>query len=802
MPDTTREITCPECGRVQTDTRNFCPYCGHSFRTRSVAPPPPADDQPPTSPPVAQPTPPGLAPGRTATAPSKASAPSYQPPVTKRFRLADWRVLFGILGFLDFPVVLILLGLLLVPRLLQPAPPPTCDQLDLDEFTAERYERGLGGELTEDTLFQAGTEYLIQETLIVPEDRRLLIQPGARLVFDEGTALEVRGGLYVCGSAREPVTFTSEEGSPGSWEGIRLRNATPDSVLSHVLIQFAGDRALYLENSAPSLLDTKIANGSGFPISSDGNTLPKLLDAIDVEDNPFRGIEIRSGTLTEETVTWQNDGLVLIVSGPLEIGTNTTLEIESDVTVKFWHAPRANPPGLGVRGLLRADGVQFTSVFDDADDVGGVTYLESQEPAPGDWAGILFHESNRSVLRDCLVRYAGQRQSGAVSFQASSPELTVVTIENTAWYPLSADADSFPQLEDIVLVDNNPGDALEIRDDTSVSGRNERTWEVLGDDPQIVRVVRGDVVVEPEAVLTIEPGVVVKFEESGRLIIQGTLIAVGGERDSDRIIFTSLRDDEVGGDTDITTSPQDPRRWRGLVFEGADNSSVLENITVRYSSIVLNDASPRLISSRIVESPWAAIHSSPDSSPELQDLQLEENAVNGIGITEANVEEDQYWLRLGEGDDQLVRVLIGKVTILDGATLTIEPGVIIKANADGRFDVHGGLHALGQDDLPILFTSINDDSAGGDTNQSLEESDPGDWPGLVFQETAHVYFGYTTIRYARYGVSIHGRPALAIDGWLRLTDGEHALWCDAAVEIPDGFSVEGNAYNRTRCPTD
>jgi hypothetical protein len=796
MSENPAGTVCPKCGRQQPGQRNFCQYCGYSFRAE--APEPPPSVPPPPQPEATAQHPPAV--------PAAVSAPSRHPPAVRRFRIVDRRVLFGLLGMLDVPVIIVLIALLLGPGLVQQAEPSACEQLDLTEFTPERYERGIGGELAEDTLFDADTEYLIQDTLVVPQGRRLLLQPGAHLVFDEGTGLEVHGGLFVCGSERKPVSFTSEKGEAGSWSGVRFHNADPDSVLSHVLIQFAGDRALYLENSAPKLLDVKIANSSGFPISSDGNALPDLRTNIDLDDNPFQGIEIRSGTLSEENVVWPNQGFVYVVSGPLEIGANTTLAIESDVVVKFWHAPNSDPPGMLVRGLLKADDVQFTSVYDSRDEVGGATYREAQDPAPGDWAGIGFYESSsKSYLRHCTVQYAGQQGgrsvTGAISLKASSPELIDVTIADGGWYPLSADADSFPILDNVRLVDNDPGDAMEIRGDSAVTGRQERTWAPLGGEAQIVRLIRGEVVVEPEATLTIEPGVVIKFEENGKLVIRGTLRAVGGDKEAERIVFTSLRDGDYGGETDKATSPQDSRSWGGIVFDKADGSSVLQNCVVRYASISVNDATPRLIDNLITDGESAAIWASPGASPELSGNRLEDNGVNGIAIWKAELRADQHWPKIEEGDEQVIRVLAGEVTVVDGATLSIEPGTIIKVSSDGKLRIHGGLRVQGQADLPVVFTSLNDDRTGGDTNRRLEEAGAGDWPGIEIGADANVQFAHTIIRYAQTALSLHGGNAPVIEGWLRVTGGKNALWCDGDSWLPSTFQSEGNESNEIRCPS-
>jgi hypothetical protein len=787
---------CPQCGRDQPGRRNFCPYCGHSFRTEPA-------QAPPSVPSLTQPH--AIAerpPSRSTEVPARRT----HPVAARRFRIADRRVLFGILGMLDIPVIIILLAILWGPRFFQQAPPSICEHLDLTDFSPERYERGIGGELTKDTFFDTDVEYVIQDTLVVPQGRRLLIQPGARLVFEEGAALEVHGGLYACGTERKPVTFTSEEGQPGSWPGIQFHNAEDDSTLSHVLIQFAGDRALYLERSTPVLVDVKIDNSSGFPISTDGNILPDLRAGIDLDGNPFNGVEIRSGTLSEESVDWPNQGFVYVVSGPLEVSADTTLAIEPEVVVKFWRAPGSDPPGMLVRGLLKADGVQFTSVYDSRDEVGGATYREALDPSPGDWAGIGFYESSsKSYLHRCVVQYAGQQGgrsvTGAISMIASSPELTDITIADSGWYPLSADADSFPILNNVRLVDNDPGDAFEIRGGSAVTGRQERTWSPLGGEDQIVRVIRGEVAVEAEATLMIEPGVVIKFEEDGRLVIRGTLQAIGGDEESERIVFTSLRDGDYGGETDKATSPQDSRSWGGIAFEKTDESSVLQNCIVRYAPISINDATPRLIDNLIVDVESAAIWASPGASPELRGNRLEDNEVNGVAIWKAELKADQRWPRIEDGDGQVIRVLAGEVTVANGATLSIEPGTIIKASSDGKLKVYGGLWVFGEADLPVVFTSLSDDQTGGDTNRKLQEASAGDWLGIEIGAEAHTYFAHTSIRYAQNALSLRGGNAPVIDGWLRVTDGQNAVWCDGDSAMPSTFLSERNESNEIQCPT-
>lgn len=108
-----------------------------------------------------------------------------------------------------------------------------------------------------------------------------------------------------------------------------------------------------------------------------------------------------------------------------------------------------------------------------------------------------------------------------------------------------------------------------------------------------------------------------------------------------------------------------------------------------------------------------------------------------------------------------------------GATLTIQPGVIVKfgaPNASG-LRVDGRLIAQGTAVQPIVFTSLADDSAGGDTNGNGASSGAsGDWYGLVLTSNSQTTLDHVIVRYAG-GYLING----ALDGW-----------SDAQIEVKEG----------------
>jgi hypothetical protein len=97
--------------------------------------------------------------------------------------------------------------------------------------------------------------------------------------------------------------------------------------------------------------------------------------------------------------------------------------------------------------------------------------------------------------------------------------------------------------------------------------------------------------------------------------------------------------------------------------------------------------------------------------------------------------------------------ITGDVTVNNGVTLTLEPGVIVKFQyvshgySKLRMLVYGTLTAQGTAGSPIIFTSEFDDVYGGDTNGDGGGSTPnnGDWGHVRIMNT-----GSATIEYCRF----------------------------------------------------
>ena len=100
-------------------------------------------------------------------------------------------------------------------------------------------------------------------------------------------------------------------------------------------------------------------------------------------------------------------------------------------------------------------------------------------------------------------------------------------------------------------------------------------------------------------------------------------------------------------------------------------------------------------------------------------------------------------------------IVDGDVRVAAGATLSVEPGVVVKFNGlrSLKVDAGGALDVEGASGSEVTFTSLKDDAVGGDDGgDGPTEGSPGDWARIYFAPGhAPSVISHAIVRYGGYG---------------------------------------------------
>jgi len=329
---------------------------------------------------------------------------------------------------------------------------------------------------------------------------------------------------------------------------------------------------------------------------------------------------------------------------------------------------------------------------------------------------------------------------------------------------------------EITLVVSNENGTDELTQEVKVYGNkvvhvtgninSDVTWQ-----KDSVYVIAGDM--EVNAILTIEPGTVVKFREGTFMNCQeGKIIARGTSQLP--IVFTSIRDDLHGGDVNDDGDASVPEKgdWDFIAICGTNNTSEFNYCEFYYGGGYTDfmDYTLNLESANTSVTHCTFAHNEGEDQGALcagaamENVTIENNifygntlplTINGnLDIDDSNVfhnpsntAEDNthngiyiYNLAVGItgtrnwGETEVPFVLYNEdgadLRIEAGNTLTLAPGVTVKIYEHMSFYLEDGLIlAQGTADNRIVFTSYHDDAHGGDTDANGSNIVPmaGDW---------------------------------------------------------------------------
>lgn len=485
-----------------------------------------------------------------------------------------------------------------------------------------------------------------------------------------------------------------------------------------------------------------------------------------------------SGVIPNGTV-WDSSQ-VQQITGNVDIAAGSTLTIKPGTIVKF-----DNGTNMTVDGTLNAQGtageqIYFTSIVDDS--VGGDTDSDGGKNAPvrGQWGQVLFTSaSTADVLDNVVVRYGGGNVDAEVEADGASPKISNSVFSNSPGFGLRLKGSAATLIGDTFQNNDVPdqgfgtGGAIHIdaasqptiqgatfsnnfTNGVWVDGGNLAAGTTNWDNPSAVYYLRNTVTVPTGSTLTIGAGQVIKLQQS--LIVNGTLMAQGTA--AQPVIFTSREDDAAGGDTNNDGSATSPARgqWNQLLFTSTSTGDMLDNVVARYgggnvnAEVEADGTSPTITNSVLGDSPnfglrltssaatltgdtfenndvpdqgfgsGGAIEIDADSQPAIGSATFTNNHLNGVW-------DDGGTLPSGTinwNNTDTVYYLAQSITVPHGSTLAIAAGQVIKLAQS--IIVQGTMTAIGTVAAPVIFTSLQDDSAGGAVPHRLAQ------PGVHFHE--------------------------------------------------------------------
>ena len=120
----------------------------------------------------------------------------------------------------------------------------------------------VSGTINSDTIWvAANSPYIVDDDLTIAPGIKLTIEPGVVVKVNVFSGIEVEGILIAEGTATNPITFTSNYGSPlaGDWNSLKFSNTSNDNqcIINYCIIEYA-TYGIYCDEASPTITNTVI----------------------------------------------------------------------------------------------------------------------------------------------------------------------------------------------------------------------------------------------------------------------------------------------------------------------------------------------------------------------------------------------------------------------------------------------------------------------------------------------------------------------------------------------------------------
>lgn len=363
----------------------------------------------------------------------------------------------------------------------------------------------------------------------------------------------------------------------------------------------------------------------------------------------------------------------------------------------------------------------------------------------------------------------GEAVYGLYVYGTSNPVITNTKIVNSQYTPVAMSIPAEPAFVADTFINSGWTALGIIGENLGASGTlHQRT---VSGYTNITYVLLSDLTINSGTTVTINAGVVLKSAGAG-IYVNGALHAKGTIAGGN-VVFTSIKDDNYGnpGDSNRDGNASAPAAgdWSTIRFQATSDDviSLLDSCLINYAgngnwgAVTYTDAGSTLSNSTIFKSNAFGIRCENSSTPTIYNvtftgcrldpvamslqsnptftdpITFSANGSRGIHILEGTLSSNATLAQRSFAGITNIAYIIDNLTINSNAVLTILPGVVIKYSSyyNGIL-VNGALVAKGTNSQKIVFTSLPDDSKGGDTNNDGNGSTPGKGNWSVIDFTA------------------------------------------------------------------
>ena len=635
----------------------------------------------------------------------------------------------------------------------------------------------------------------------VIETGTLIIDPGVSVMMANTAELTVKGKIKAIGAIAHPIIFDKHP-TATYWYGINITASSIDSacvfkncILRNTTYNNESYVAMEINAASPTFENCIFTNncrnlivrGISQPVFTNCVFNPStLLDgesynvAMDMNANldmstdsiKFNNIELRTVRILPSTVidnahlkkiSFKNiENITYCLYETTTVHDTASLIIDPGVVIKcrnYSSMITANGTLTGIGS--EADPIVFTHIADD----GFGNPLDSQNDGAqsitnSNSGRLALYGLNTSKIKNWKIHYAGYNSDNWAIYVSKGNIVENCEIKNSyrgicfsdnaqILYTSFLNIYSYPlgrlinQGNPVLIgntIINNVANVGILLVGFGTDSPTIKSMDFVG-FTNVAYFVESPVTIPAANVISVDPGVVIKFQPGAGFLVNGALKAIG--KKNNKIIFTSVKDDSQSGDSnnDGTATIPESGDWDGIDFSGtaSDIDNILKNCEFRYSgyygtpnyatvritdcrvfldSIKINfsntcalaiygGANPVITNSQFYNLSDAPIYMDMFSNPTFTGNKVANVPRIGLLIHGQTI-SGTVPVRSFAGYDTITYIVDERITVT--GQLTIPAGLTFKGS--GVWDIRGRLDVQGTTQKPVVFTTLEDDLYG------------------------------------------------------------------------------------------